>query len=279
MHNWRMADSNIAMIASSWTFQLVSIPYSAHAVAERFADAPQWSSDLHLVHTVEGSGLLHLDGNPLETNPDVVIVVPPFRHARWEKRSGHAWRMINIHVHIFDPDGQPLHEHSPLPTSFCPPDLDLVHRRLEGWHDDWCSGVAVRQACAAASAVALVGEYLARFGRIDDRRETDQVMQQAGELLRRSANQPFQGGELAQALGLSVSQLNRRFRASYGQSPKRYWAAHRLGCAQAMLTSTRYPVQHIAQELQFSDAYYFSRWFKSQSGLSPNAFRRQFRGF
>ena len=45
--------------------------------------------------------------------------------------------------------------------------------------------------------------------------------------------------------------------------------------AKAALTSTRKPVKEIALDLQFSDQYTFSHFFKKKTGKSPTAYRRK----
>ena len=49
-----------------------------------------------------------------------------------------------------------------------------------------------------------------------------------------------------------------------------------LNAAKAKLSSTRKPINVIARELQFSDQYSFSHFFKKHEGLSPSQYRNQF---
>jgi AraC family transcriptional regulator of arabinose operon len=261
-----------------WTFQLISVPLSRHAAEEQFADAPQWNSDLHLIHTLEGSGILHVGKDRYETTPGNVLAVPIFRHCRWEKTGATAWTMLNLHARIYEADGTPLHEASLLPISFRPTDLPSVHDRLMHWQRDWTSGETMRRNVAAAGIVSLVTGYMSQFGRQPTvTAVSDPKMQRLREQLQRQASRPFDAAELAGEAALSISQCNRRFRASYGLSPKAYWQRHRLALAQSILISTAQSIKEIAEALGFADIYYFSRWFTHHSNLSPTAFRRQHR--
>jgi AraC-like DNA-binding protein len=274
----RMEHVATAPSAAPWTFQLLSMPLSVHTAREQFSDAPQWSGDLHLIHTLEGSGILHMEHQSFAARPSNVLVVPVFSRCRWEKHGGAAWRMLNLHARIFEADGTPVHEQSILPTSFAPPRLRHVHRRLTAWHQDWTNNGLQGRVAAAAGVLSLIGQYLEQFGRpLVLSKPGDPQMQRLRERLQAQASGRFDAAALAGNAALSISQCNRRFRASFGVSPKLYWQRHRLTLAQTMLSSTPDRVGQIAEALGFPDIYYFSRWFSLQAGLSPTAFRRQHR--
>ena len=262
---------------TAWTFRLLSVPRSTHAAEERFTDAPQWSSDLHLIHTVEGAGVLHIGRERYESTPTNVLVVPPYRHCRWEKRGTGAWTMLNLHARLDEADGTALHEQSVLPISFAPDDIVSIHARLASIRQQW-TGNVVQRGVAASSALAIIMSYLAAFGRVPaEVVPRDPQMRQLRERIRSQAGDHFDATMLAREVALSVSQCNRRFRASYRLSPKAYWQQCRFALAQTMLLSTRDSIKQVAAALGFSDIYYFSRWFKQHCQMAPTAFRRQHR--
>ncbi|MBQ8431489.1 MAG: helix-turn-helix transcriptional regulator [Clostridia bacterium] len=73
--------------------------------------------------------------------------------------------------------------------------------------------------------------------------------------------------------GLSYVQFLRRFKAATGISPSDYVAALRMQKAKEMLSNTPRTIKEIADVCGFSNEYYFSNFFKKQTGLSPSAFR------
>lgn len=271
----RMATNLPPGPASEWTFQLLSIPKSHHAAGDHFTRAPQWNSDLHLVHTIAGRGILHVDGRAFETTPDAVLAVPVFQACHWEKAGSEAWTMINFHARIYEAGSTPLHERRLLPTRFSPAGLDDVHVRLARWHDAWNSGDSLRRTGAASGVLGLLSAYLTTHGLAGPEPGEDALTGHVRHLLEGSADRAFDAGKLAREAGLSISQLNRRFRASLGISPKAYWHVHRLARAQSLLLETPDSIGTIAETLGFSDVYYFSRWFRDRSGLPPTEFRKQ----
>lgn len=266
-----------ALPHDGWSFQLLSMPLSHHAAEERFAQAPQWNSDLHLIHTIAGQGVLHIGKQRYATTPAVVLAVPIFAHGHWEKIGATPWTMLNVHARLFEADGNPLHEQNPLPIQFQPNDMAGIHAGLQDWRADWGSADPGRRAMGAAGVLGLIGGYLSQFGRARSARPIDMAMSSLRQSLQRRANVAFSAPTIAQQAGLSVSQLNRRFRASFGLSPKAYWQQHRQDLAQSMLINSPASIAEISASLGFSDIFYFSRWFRQQSGLAPSRFRREHR--
>ena len=79
----------------------------------------------------------------------------------------------------------------------------------------------------------------------------------------------------AQRLGLSETSLNRLCRALCGTTAF-HLVQQRLALeARRRLMYVTGSVHSIASELGFTDAAYFSRFFRRQTGLSPHEFRRQ----
>jgi AraC family transcriptional activator of pobA len=79
----------------------------------------------------------------------------------------------------------------------------------------------------------------------------------------------------ADSVGLSPVHLTRLTRAILGMTPLEAVAARRLLEAQRLLRFTRYAIHEVANQLGFSDVSYFSRFFKKQTGHSPQHYRKQ----
>lgn len=79
--------------------------------------------------------------------------------------------------------------------------------------------------------------------------------------------------QLAAHANLSRFHFSKRFKQMTGQSPMQYFIHLKMQYACRLLDGTRHSVKHIAGELGYSDAYYFSRLFKNTLGLSPAQYR------
>ena len=81
---------------------------------------------------------------------------------------------------------------------------------------------------------------------------------------------------LAQIAGLSVSQFNRRFRASLRLSPMEYVLSLRVQEAQRLLAITRQSVGDIAAATGFCDQSHLTKRFRAITGMTPLAYRRRY---
>lgn len=82
--------------------------------------------------------------------------------------------------------------------------------------------------------------------------------------------------ELADMCNFSLSQYNRIFKEVFNTTPKKYINQFRIARAKELLSGTNYPVISISELCGFSDNYYFCKFFKGYTGLSPLKYRAEF---
>jgi AraC-like DNA-binding protein len=80
--------------------------------------------------------------------------------------------------------------------------------------------------------------------------------------------------ELARQLGMSLSTLHRRFKRATGTTLHAYTLQCRGAAARELLAETDLPIKAIAARLGYRDTFFFSRQFRSLTGVSPAAYRR-----
>ena len=80
--------------------------------------------------------------------------------------------------------------------------------------------------------------------------------------------------DLAQHVALSEDYLTACFRQELGVTPIAYLNRYRVHQARQLLTTTDKSVTEIALDVGFSDSGYFSRVFRREVGLSPEAYRQ-----
>ncbi len=84
--------------------------------------------------------------------------------------------------------------------------------------------------------------------------------------------------EIAAHACMSTRTLNRRFREQIGTTPLHWLHRSRLRQAQALLETTDQAIERIAQRVGFGSPTTFRDRFKQVVGISPQAYRRAFRG-
>ena len=79
---------------------------------------------------------------------------------------------------------------------------------------------------------------------------------------------------LAASAGLGVRQLERRFLAAVGLSPRKFLIATRLAAARELLATSALGLEAIAERVGFADATHLTRSFRAAHGTTPAAWRR-----
>jgi len=80
--------------------------------------------------------------------------------------------------------------------------------------------------------------------------------------------------DLAQAFQLSRSQIYRIFRQKYQISVEEYMLQSKLERGRRMLAETDWPLEKIAETLDFCDRRHFNKVFRRKCGVSPAEYRR-----
>ena len=81
---------------------------------------------------------------------------------------------------------------------------------------------------------------------------------------------------LAELVGISVSQLNRRFRRLFGIAPMQFVLRARINTARTLLSKGSASLGEVALECGFYDQGQFGRIFKREIGLTPGEYRRRY---
>jgi signal transduction histidine kinase/AraC-like DNA-binding protein/ABC-type sugar transport system substrate-binding protein len=81
--------------------------------------------------------------------------------------------------------------------------------------------------------------------------------------------------ELARYVGMNDDYLTYCFRQETGLTPITYLNRYRVNQARQLLAETNKSITDIALEVGFSNSGYFSRVFRREIGISPDAYRRQ----
>lgn len=279
MKKWRTILYNTRMsFHGHHLFELVSLPRSVSTGPRQRAGWLQFNHDLHLVHTLSGTGALRVDDMVYPTSPDCVIAVPIRQTCLWDKTTEADWTMINVHYRITLSGDVPIEHLYAIPIVFRPEGLRAIHRNLRRWHRRLIDADALAQTQVAVEVHALVARYWSDHARaVEDHPPIDRAVQNVQRRIEQQGVEAFDAASLASSADLSVSQMNRRFRAAIGHSPKAYWQQQRAALCRKALRDRDDTIERLAYDLGFNDAYYFSRWFRQNVGMTPGQYRRRSR--
>ena len=102
----------------------------------------------------------------------------------------------------------------------------------------------------------------------------DPRMRKAENFLTAHYKEPFCLDAAAAECNLSRRRFNDLFKTAFGQTPNRYVINRKIRYAEGLLKSSYLNVSDIAELCGFSDIYYFSRVFKTETGFSPSEYRK-----
>jgi len=112
---------------------------------------------------------------------------------------------------------------------------------------------------------------------IGEQAQAHEQFQSVFELIDNRLHANLRVDDLAQAYRSSVQTFSRDFSKTFGQAPKAYLRSRLNQRAIALIMGSHATMKEIANQLRFSDEYYFSRFFTQLNGRSPARYRRSMR--
>jgi AraC-like DNA-binding protein len=129
---------------------------------------------------------------------------------------------------------------------------------------------------------ALLASLLVQFWRLENESaKTGEAfhpltVDQQSRLVRLTRRRILEGispAELAESVGLSGDYFSRRFRETFGISPRVWLNRQRIEASRRLLEETDLTINQVADRLGYAGAAQFSRQFSKVLGVSPGAYR------
>ncbi len=150
-----------------------------------------------------------------------------------------------------------------------------------GWFERLFATLRDRRGMQDLRLNQLVGEFLVALDRDLHGASSSGLPLPLAKLMqtmRRDLRSDWLGDDIAEAGGLSQSQMRRLFLRHLKATPRQWLLRERLMQAQTLLVSSEMPLAEVADRCGFCDVYHFSREFKRTVGSPPATWRRNERG-
>jgi len=228
-----------------------------------------------LLYCVDGAGDLQVEGRPHRVAKGDLVLLPRDCVHAYQADDQEPWSVFWVH---FDGSLSDAFIQN-FGYSFEKPTLSLgILPRVV---DDFETMLAVRQSGFSQKIYIHVANHLrrlltyiaiqvARTGPSGDLLNLDEIHGQMMHHLHGHLDLD----QLAAHVNLSRYYFAKRYKAVTGRSPIQQFIRFKMEHARYLLDTTTKPVNLIARELAYDDAYYFSRLFKKVIGLSPREYRR-----
>jgi AraC-like DNA-binding protein len=146
--------------------------------------------------------------------------------------------------------------------------LRLVRRRPAGW--EWQVHVVITN---------ILGKLLmSRNLLVSPQAELPAPIVRVLNAISSNPHRDWKAKELAAVGKVSYSLLRAQFHAAKQGTIHENIQRARLDQARLLLADTRLSVKDVAAQLSFSDEFYFSHFFRRQTGMSPTQYRQHLKG-
>jgi AraC-like DNA-binding protein len=127
---------------------------------------------------------------------------------------------------------------------------------------------------------ALVLQLLAHIHWIETTSRTtvgdSELVQRARMVINDQLDSGIEVEQIAQHAGVGYTRLLDIFRQYTGLTPYQYYLQMRIHRAKELLQDPRLSIKEVAARMSFENQYYFSRLFRSKTGMTPSQWKARF---
>lgn len=213
-------------------------------------------------YVVSGKGYFTREGNKYEIKKGSVFVIPPYLETYYEADESDPWEYIWIGFTV----GGKAADCFNSPILHCPEtehvfkEMKLCGKKSQG---------------KVEFLLAKLWELISILS--ESEKSTVGYVETAIQYMKSEYMNPISIAELAERLNLDRSYFSNLFKAEMGISPGKYLTDFRLSNAAELLTRHGTSPSVAATSCGFSDIYHFSKAFKKHFGLSPRAYKEQYK--
>lgn len=223
---------------------------------------------------VGGRGLLRLGPSTHEVQPGDAVIIPARAPHKYTADGADPWSIWWLHVtgsdaaefvELITPQGPVVRLRDIHRATAC------VERVIDALEIDDTEASLYE---AAGSTWQLLAYIAADVRRGHPSHVADSI-RAVQDHLRANLSSALSVPQLARMTNLSTSHFSALFRATTGMTVTEYLKRLRSARARELLLTTSLPIGELAKRVGYSDAFYFSRQFRSVNGVSPREFRRR----
>ena len=226
--------------------------------------------------TQKGAFNLWINGTKYHIPENHVVFIPEGSELKFYFDGNGALEKYYTHFHLAI-GGTNVCEFFHFPLVFEARNADAIENlfqeliRLRPNQDD-----PVMQIAQSATLLSLVAEVLSQADAIPNEmnERIPPKIREIAEYIDDHLGEPLTMQMLAKKIGYSTAYFTKKFKAVFGRTPTDYIAEKRIYRAKDELKNTDRTIYGIANSLGFSDASYFSSFFKARTGLSPAYYRK-----
>ncbi|OWA37216.1 hypothetical protein B9G55_03870 [Saccharibacillus sp. O16] len=134
----------------------------------------------------------------------------------------------------------------------------------------WRGAEAGERMKARAQFMELIGDWITASA--SPQPDLPLLLQRTKTFIDEHYREPLKLDELADMAGLSRNYYVGQFKKRYGKSVVEYMTDLRIRRAKRLMAGSGLKLREVAQQVGYSDEFYFSRRFKQETGVTPSAY-------
>jgi AraC-like DNA-binding protein len=127
---------------------------------------------------------------------------------------------------------------------------------------------------ACTATLTLITEMLSRSRRQEQPDYHQKIVEKAKCLMETNIYGEVNLPSIANQIGISTSRMNEVFKQYTSMTPYQYYMHIKIHKAEDLLVREDISVKEAAWRMGFNDPYYFSRLFKSKTGIAPSDWKK-----
>ena len=251
--------------------------------------------DYELILIASGEADLFINGEHYRLQKNNAVMIPPGVPHRMSLSEG-TLAQPHIHFDVTYDEGskerrisfKPLERLNPrqrellqedvlqeyrIPYVFEPQEFQRFQKYFYEIIDAWETRRECFDLLCKAKMVLLLRLLIKQFGEKEKKNSPDSYCEEIKEYIDENFEQILTLDDLERQFGINKYTLLRNFKRAYGENVISYYNEKRIAHAQKMLRETVLSITEIALQLNFSDIYTFSRFFKQKTGTPPKLYR------
>lgn len=232
--------------------------------------------EYQLNYITEGYGVFENRHGKYRVSPGTIMVIFPGEWHRYRPLKGTGWKehyigfqgqlVPNLFKSEFFKKEIPL-----IKMDFIENLNDIFYHILENLKNE----KAGYQLVCSGLIMAYIGYIISSLKNKEfEGKDIEKKIQQARFIIRENLDKNIDIVNIASELNIGYSYFRKMFKKYTGISPLQYHLQLRIKKSEELLMSTNKSVKEIAYELGFVSIFYFTRVFKSKTGLTPTEIRK-----
>ncbi len=235
--------------------------------------------DYLLIYCLSDRGVIQIDGNTAEVTQGDILLIPENVPHSYQADTDHPWTIYWVHFHGAQAAAFTQHLRSPGEKRAYLLQNIGVHAQLTA---DFESLLEVRNSAQdmkthifSANQLRQILAHIALLRPLADLKEQRDGMQleQIHSLMQAHVHEKLDLDTLASSANLSKYHFVKRYKEITGTTPINRFIQLKIERACHLLDTTDNRIAEVAYAVGYEDAYYFSRIFRKQLGVSPSQYR------